>query len=238
MTVTNAVKALVFDVFGTCVDWRGSVIAEGAALSARTGLKVDWAAFADAWRAEYQPSMQRVRSGGRPWTVLDILHRESLEKLVDRFGLSSLSAAERDHLNLVWHRLQPWPDTVPGLTRLKRRYLVMPLSNGNFVLLAEMAKSAGLPWDGVLSAELFRHYKPQPAAYLGAVELLGLEPGQVMMVAAHNDDLKAAATVGLRTGFVCRPAEHGPGQTTDLGPTGDWDVTADHFLDLADKLGA
>lgn len=232
------VRALVFDVFGTCVDWRGSIIAEGTDLSARTGLAVDWAAFADAWRAEYQPSMQRVRSGGRPWTVLDTLHRESLALLTERFGLSGLSAAALEHLNMIWHRLRPWPDTVPGLARLRDRFLVLPLSNGNFVLLVELAKHAGLPWDGVLSAELFRHYKPQPAAYLGAVELLGLAAGEVMMVAAHNDDLRAAAAVGLRTGFVCRPGEHGPGQTADLAPTGAWDVVADSFLDLAAKLGA
>ena len=158
-------KALIFDVFGTCVDWRGSIIAEGRALDRRWGTAVDWPALADAWRGRYQPALDEVRSGRRPWTILDVLHRESLDALAPSFGLDKLDEAQRDHLNRVWHRLTPWPDTVAGLTRLKRRFVIGPLSNGNFALLTNMAKHAGLPWDTVLSAELFGHYKPDAEVY-------------------------------------------------------------------------
>jgi len=232
------IRALLFDVFGTCVDWRTSIIREIEAVARRKGVTVDAAAFADAWRGNYQPSLEQVRSGRRPWTILDVLHRETLDMLLPRFGLGMLSEAERADLNRAWHRLDPWPDTVAGLTRLKAKYIITPLSNGNFALLLNMAKRAGLPWDAILSAETSHAYKPLPESYLNAVAMLGLTPDEVMMVAAHNDDLRAAARNGLKTGFVPRPTEYGPGQTTDLVPEEDWTVVACDFVDLAEKLGA
>lgn len=238
MSSAPTVRALIFDVFGTCVDWRSGVIRDGEALGARLGVKLDWAAFADAWRANYQPSMEEVRLGHRPWTVLDVLHRETLDGLLGRFGVTGLSESDIDAFNRVWHRLDPWPDVVPGLTRLKAKYIIGPLSNGNFALLTNMAKRAGLPWDVNLSCEVMRAYKPLPASYEGAVRLLGLALEQVMMVAAHNDDLRAAHALGLRTAFVARPREHGPRQTRDLAPEQAWDIVAGDFLELADRLGA
>jgi 2-haloacid dehalogenase len=221
------VEALVFDVFGTVVDWRGSLI------RALTGLVPDPAALADRWRGEYRPSMDRVRRGELPWTNLDELHRESLARLAG----DTLDAASRERLVQAWHRLEPWPDSAPGIARLKRRYIVATLSNGNVGLLVDLAKYAGLPWDMVLSAELFRHYKPDPEVYRGAAALLGRRPDSVMLVAAHNSDLAAARREGLRTAFVPRPTEHGPGQTSDLAPEQDWDVVASSIEALAEKLG-
>jgi 2-haloacid dehalogenase len=233
----STVKALTFDVFGTVVDWRSSITREGEALAGRLGIQgVDWAAFATAWRAKYQPSMTRVRNGERPWTKLDDLHRESLEDTLTEFGVTGLSEGEKDNLNRAWHRLDPWPDSVPGLTRLKQRYTLATLSNGNVALMVNMAKRAGLPWDAILGAEVARHYKPQPECYLTTAALLGLEPEQCMMVAAHNNDLKAATSLGFRAAFVPRPTEHGLGQTTDLSAAQDWDVVAESFEDLAGKL--
>jgi 2-haloacid dehalogenase len=232
-------KLLLFDVFGTCVDWRAGVIREGEALARRRGLTgVDWAALADAWRGQYQPRMETVRSGGRPWVPLDVLHREALDDLLPAFGLGDLPESERAELTLAWHRLDPWPDVVPGLQRLQARFVVAPCSNGNIALLLHMAKRAGLPWDVILGAEIARVYKPQPEAYLRSVAAAGAEPGDTMMVAAHNADLRAAAACGLRTAFVPRPEEHGPGQIGDLAPEQPWDVVARDFLDLADRLGA
>ncbi len=231
------VKALIFDVFGTVVDWRGSLIAELAAFGTARGIAADWPALVDAWRGAYVPSMDRVRHGARPWVILDTLHRETLDRLLDEFGIAGLDDATRASLNRLWHRLRPWPDAVAGLTRLRRRFVIAPLSNGNLALLTNMAKHAGLPWDAVFGADLFRHYKPDPETYLGACTLLDLPPGQVMMVAAHNGDLAAAHALGLATGFVPRPAEHGPGQTRDLTPEGKWDVVAPDFAALAGKLG-
>ncbi len=233
----TAIKALTFDVFGTVVDWRSSLIREGEALGRARGLTVDWAKFADAWRGLYQPSLERVRTGSLPWTKLDDLHRAALDRLLIDFQISGLAEAEIDHLNRAWHRLDPWPDTVAGLTRLKRRFVLATLSNGNVALIVNMARHARLPWDAVLGAEVARHYKPQPQAYLTTAALLGLTPGQCLMVAAHNGDLTAASGVGFRTAFVPRPAEHGPGQTRDVKPARDWDVVADSFVDLAAKLG-
>ncbi len=231
------IKALTFDVFGTVVDWRGSVIREGERLGREKNLDVDWSAFADAWRGRYKPSMQRVRTGEVPWTNLDALHRASLEGLLEEFGISGLAEEEKDHLNRVWHQLDPWPDSVDGLARLKRRYIIAPLSNGNVALLTNMAKQAGLPWDLILSAELARHYKPDREAYLTSVELLGLRPEQVMMVAAHPDDLHAAADAGLRTAYVHRPHEFGPGAEPEpQEPV--FDYAATDFTDLAEQLGA
>jgi len=238
MIKPESVKALLFDVFGTCVDWRGSIIKEGPERHKKISKGFDWPAFADAWRALYQPAMERVRAGARPFANLDKLHRESLETLAKQFKLDHLAKADMMELNRAWHRLDPWPDTVAGLTRLKAKYTIAPLSNGNVALLNNMAKRAGLPWDLILSTELTRKYKPQPEAYLGAVSLLGLGPGEAMMVAAHNGDLAAASALGLRTAFVPRPREHGPGQKSDLTPERPWDVVAPDFNALADALGA
>lgn len=231
------VKALLFDVFGTVVDWRTSIIRELEALGSANGLSGDWAAFTDDWRKLYQPSMEDVRSGRRAWTILDVLHRESLEKLLAKYNITGLTEAEKDHINNVWHRLSPWPDSVAGLRRLKTRYLIGTLSNGNVGLLAWMAKNAGLPWDVILGAETSRAYKPLPEAYTRAAAMLGLQPGQVMLVAAHNRDLAAAAAQGFATAFVARPTEYGPGQTADLKAERDWNVVADSFTGLADALG-
>lgn len=205
------IRALTFDVFGTVVDWRSSVIAEGQALGARTGLHADWPALADAWRKGYFASMARVARGEQAWDTIDALHRQELDALLPAFGLAGLAEAERAQFNTVWHRLGPWPDTVAGLVRLKRGLVITTLSNGNLSLLVNMARHAGLPWDAVLTAELFGRFKPDPAVYLGAAKLLGLAPGQVMMVAAHPFDLVAAQRAGLKTAYVPRPAEYGQG---------------------------
>jgi len=240
MTATPlAVRALVFDVFGTVVDWRSAIVRDGRALTAAKGLAVDWEAFADAWRAGYQPAMQRVRGGEVGWTTIDRLHREILDALLPRFGLSGLDERERDALNRVWHRLDPWPDAVAGLARLKRSFTIATLSNGNVSLLVDMAKRAGLPWDTVLSAELFGHYKPDREVYPGAARVLDVAPAELLMVAAHPSDLAAAARAGLRTAYVPRPLEYGPGGGLREAP-GDqtFDVVAADFGVLADRLGA
>ncbi len=230
-----APAALVFDVFGTVVDWRSTIIREGEELGREKNLDVDWAAFADAWRSRYAPSMDRVRSGEIPWTKLDDLHRASLEELIEEFGVEGLSGEERDHLNRVWHRLEPWPDAVEGLRRLKRRHLIAPLSNGNVALLVNLAKRGELPWDLILSAELVRHYKPDPETYLMAPDLLDLRPEDVMMVAAHPSDLRAASESGLKTAYVPRPLEFGPGKEADP-PDPNFDLVASDFVELDRKL--
>jgi 2-haloacid dehalogenase len=232
----SAIKALTFDVFGTVVDWRGSIIREGMKFGTQHGMAVDWGAFADAWRAGYRPAMDRVRRGELPWTNLDALHRMRLEELLSQFGITGLSEADKDHLNRVWHRLDAWPDAVEGLTRLRRRFVLATLSNGNVALLTNMAKHAGLPWDCILSAELAKHYKPDPETYQMAADLLGLPTAQVMMVAAHKDDLRAAQRVGLKAAFVARPLEHGPERQPDITPDPAF-VYASDFNDLAGKLG-
>ena len=234
------VRALLFDTFGTVVDWRGSIIAEGQALGRAKGIDIDWAQFADRWRSGYVPAMDRVRNNEMPWTKLDDLHRMLLEQLLKEFKIKGLSEQEKDHLNCVWHRLKPWPDTVPGLTRLKAKFTIAPCSNGNVALLNNMAKYSGLPWDLILGAELARHYKPDREAYLTSVSLLGLKPGQVMMCACHLGDLRAAREFGLRTGFIHRPDEYGENglQQADEAGQGDFDVVAKDILDLAGKLGA
>jgi len=233
----SAVKALTFDVFGTVVDWRGSLIRDGMAFNAARGLSVDWARFADEWRAGYAPSMDRVRRGELPWTNIDALHRMVLDTLLEKYRITDLSEADKEHLNRVWHRLTAWPDAVAGLTRLRARYVLATLSNGNVALLTNMAKYAGLPWDCILSGELMKHYKPDPEVYQTAASLLGLRPEQVMMVAAHKGDLRAAQAVGLQTAFVPRPMEHGPGRTPDLTPDPAFTVHAVDFNDLAAQLG-
>ena len=236
MTAKTQVQALLFDVFGTVVDWRGSIIEELTRFGAEKGATADWAAFTDDWRGLYQPAMDEVRSGRRAWTILDVLHRESLDKLLAKYGIAGLSEAEKDHVNRVWHRLKPWPDAVPGLTRLKSRYIIGTLSNGNVGLLTRLAKNAGLPWDVILGAETARVYKPLPQAYLANVALLNLEPAQVMLVAAHNGDLAAAAAVGLRTAFVTRPQEYGPHESRDFKAEREWDVVCASFTELADAM--
>jgi 2-haloacid dehalogenase len=234
----QSVKALVFDVFGTVVDWRSSIAREVDELARRKGLKVDGVAFADAWRAGYGPSMNRVRKGELPWTKLDRLHRMMLDTLVEKFGIRNLSEAETDALNRGWHRLKPWPDSVAGLTRLKSKFIIAPLSNGNISLMTNMAKHAGLPWDCILGAELARRYKPDPAVYQSAADFLDLAPGEVMMVAAHSGDLVAAGRVGLKTAFVPRPLEFGPQGKAELKAASAVDITATDFNDLARQLGA
>ena len=236
MTAPLALRALVFDVFGTVVDYRGTIIREGEQLNHEKGLQVDWAAFADAWRGQYRPNMERVMQQELPWTNLDGLHRMALDELLTKFGITGLNEDEKAHLNKVWHRLQPWPDAISGLTRLKQHYTLGTLSNGNVGLLVDMAKYSNLPWDVIFSAELVKAYKPDPRAYQMTYELLGLQPQQVMLVAAHADDLHAAQKVGLKAGFVARPLEHGPDKTPEPLPEGMFDIVASDFEDLARQL--
>ena len=228
------VKALLFDVFGTVVDWRGSLIAEGL----EWNREVDWAQFADRWRAGYKPAMEKVRSGKMTWANLDSLHRLILDEVLKEFGIAGLSEEEKERWNRVWHSLKPWPDSVGGLKRLRTQYMIAPLSNGNVALLANMAKNAGLPWDLILSAELARHYKPDAEAYLTAVNLLGLKPEDAMMCAAHRSDLMAARECGLHTAFIYRPEEFGGMREADKAEPGEFDVVANDLVDLAAKLGA
>ena len=232
------VKALVFDTFGTVVDWRSSVAGEVQALAARKGVALDAAKFADAWRAGYGPSMNRVRSGELPWTKLDALHRMILDRVLADFKLTGLSDEEKDTLNHAWHRLAPWPDAVAGLTRLKKKYIIAPLSNGNISLMTNLAKHGGLPWDVILGAELARHYKPDREVYQSAADILDLKPSDVMMVAAHLGDLRAARQVGLRTAFVTRPKEFGPEGKPDLKGDASVELSATDFNDLARQMGA
>jgi 2-haloacid dehalogenase len=235
---STSIKALVFDTFGTVVDWRTSVTQEVAALAKRKGFAVDGATFADAWRAQYGPMMDRVRHREIPWTKLDDLHRMILDKLLVDFKMTGLSEVEIDTLNRAWHRLRPWPDAVSGLTRLKRKFIIAPLSNGNISLMTDLAKYAGLPWDCILGAELVRHYKPDPEVYLSAAEILDLKPAEVMMVAAHLRDLGPAKALGLSTAFVARPLEYGPKGKPDLIADASVDIPAKDFNDLAGQLGA
>jgi 2-haloacid dehalogenase len=236
-----AVRALVFDVFGTVVDWRGGVAREAAPfLERHRATNADPLNFADAWRRGYAPAMEEVRSGRRPFTRLDVLHLENLIAILPEYGIdpARVPPSERDALNLAWHRLDPWPDVVAGLERLKPRYILAPLSNGNIILMLDMAKRAGLPWDAILGAEIVQTYKPAPRAYLGTAEVLAMRPDELCLVAAHNSDLAAARSCGLRTIFVPRLQEHGPAQTIDLRAEQDWDLLAEDFVDLATKLGA
>jgi 2-haloacid dehalogenase len=233
-------ETLVFDVFGTVVDWRTGVARDLRGFFERHGAPgVDAHAVADAWRRRYQPAMEECRSGRRPFTRLDVLHRENLDAVLVEAGLDTraIAPAELDDLNRAWHRLDPWPDSVPGLLRLKSRFVIAPLSNGNIALLLNMAKRAGLPWDAILGAEVAGAYKPRPEAYLRTADILGLRPERMCLVAAHNDDLRAARGCGLGTAFVRRATEHGPQQAIDLVPTERWDVVAADFLDLATQLG-
>lgn len=239
MTVPT-VDALVFDVFGTVVDWRSGVIREGERIGESKDFTVDWAAFADAWREEYGPSLNRVRRGEIPWRNLDALHRESLEELLDRFSVEDLTETEIRQLNRAWHRLDPWPDAIPGLQRLKPHYVIAPLSNGHVRLLTNMAKRAGISWDLILSAELSEHYKPDEEVYLTAVDLLDLEADEVMMIAAHEDDLDASHDAGLHTAYVHRPLEWGSDTADSAEKPHEtaYDIVADDFVELAEHLDA
>jgi 2-haloacid dehalogenase len=232
----HEIRAIVFDTFGTLVDWRTSLIGELTAFGAGRGIAADWTGLVDAWRGAYVPSMDRVRRGEVPWTKLDDLHRTSLDALVVQFGIAGLTEADLHHINLGWHRLKPWPDVVAGLHRLHDRFMLGPLSNGNVSLLIDLARHAGLPFDMVFSAEVFGHYKPDPETYLGACRLLSLEPHQVMLCAAHNNDLAAAQSHGLRTAFVARPTEYGPHQKVDFAATGPWDFVVRDLGELAEQL--
>ena len=232
-------KALVFDTFGTIVDWRSSVIAEGMAWGKAKGLKIDWAQFADRWRLGYRPAMDKVRKGQIPWTRLDDLHRMILEDLLKEYKIQGLSEEEKASWTHVWRRLKPWPDSVEGLTRLKKKYIIAPLSNGNIALMANLAKFGGLPWDTILGSELVQHYKPDREVYVSAAHYLDLKPEEVMMVAAHVTDLKAAGSCGLRTGFIYRPNEFGNGSAgvPDKAQPDDYDVVSVSAIDLAQQLG-
>lgn len=234
--VSWGVKVLLFDTFGTLVDWRTSLITELTEFAQEKGWRFSVADLVDRWRAAYQPMLDCVRSGKLPWTDLDALHRSALTELLPDFHSPGLTEAEIDQLTLAWHRLSPWPDSVPGLTRLKRKFILAPLSNGNFSLLVDLSKFAGLPWDAILGADLFKHYKPDPETYLGACDLLKKSPADVMLVAAHNYDLRAAQDLGLKTAFVARPTEYGPLQSKDFGPEGSWDFVARDMVELAGLL--
>ena len=232
----HTIKALFFDVFGTLVDWRTSIAREAQASLAPLGYSLDWLAFADAWRGEYQPAMEEIRSGRQPFCKLDMLHRGNLERVLPRFGVSGLSEEAMAHLNLAWHRLDAWPDTAPGLTRLKRQFRIAPVSNGNISLMVDLARRNGIPWDAILGSEIAGGFKPQPRVYLAACEALDLSPGECMMTAAHSRDLAAAAKLGLRTAHIARPNEHGAGKG-EPAPTVPVDYAAASAEDLAGKLG-
>jgi 2-haloacid dehalogenase len=234
----SRVRALVFDVFGTVVDWRASIAGEVARVAERHDLAIDGGTFADAWRAGYQPAMRRVASGARPWATIDVLNREILDTLLPRFGLEGLDERERAHLNFAWHRLDPWPDSVAGLQRLKRRWPIATLSNGNVSLLVALARHGGLPWDTVLSAELIEKYKPDLAVYRMAARLLGIADGELVLVAAHPSDLDAAREAGLMTAYVARPLEYGREHRGEAVVPGRFDWQARDFADLASQLGA
>ena len=233
----NNIKALVFDVFGTVVDWRTSIASEAKQCLSKKGYELDWVLFADSWRAKYQPAMERVRTGGRGFVRLDILHMENLIEVLKDFDIKSVTETELNYLNRAWHRLLPWSDSVPGLLRLKKKFIIGTMSNGNVALMVNMAKNGGLPWDVILGAEPAQAYKPEPQTYLTGVDWLNLKPSEVLMCAAHNADLVAAGTQGLKTAFIARPTEYGPNQKHDFEAEHDFDYISENMLDLADKLG-
>lgn len=237
MTNHAEIKALVFDVFGTIVDWRRGIAREAEPFLRRYAPGLDAFDFADAWYREYFPSMAEIRNGRRPYVRLDVLHRENLIRVLTDSGIAGVSDLEIDQLNLAWHRLDPWPDAVEALHSLKRDFIIAPLSNGNIRLMVDMAKYAGLPWDAILGADVVRAYKPSPEVYLQTVDILGLEPAELCFVAAHNADLAAARRLGLTTAFVVRSNEHGPHQKTDLKAEDAWDFIVDDLNQLARRLG-
>ena len=230
------IKALLFDVFGTVVDWRSSVISECNKLEKETGVSGNWEKLTDMWRQKYAPSMDEVRNGKRDWVILDTLHKESLISILKDLEIHGLSEKDIDHLNKAWHRLHPWPDSVKGLKLLKQSFSISTLSNGGTNLLSNMANYSNLPWDNIFSAETFMHYKPDPETYLGAVKKLKLKKEEVMLVAAHNNDLLAAKQYGLKTAFVLRATEYGPNQDFDLEADKDIDISSSNFIELSDKL--
>ncbi len=233
----SAIRLIIFDTFGTVVDWRGSIIRDLSHWGADQGIAIDWADMALRWRGQYKPQMERVRSGEIAWTNLDALHSEALSHVLTEMNVPALTPAQHVYVNHVWHRLEPWDDLISGLTRLKAKYVIGSLSNGNVALLVNMAKHAGLPWDFIFSCELFRRYKPDAETYLGACNLMDIEPSRVMMCASHNDDLVAARALGLKTAFIPRPTEYGPNQKSDLVAEDDWDVVATSIEDLAGFMG-
>jgi len=230
-------KALLFDVFGTVVDWRGSIASDMQKFGAQHGIEQDWQQFALDWRSLYEPAMEAIRSGNRGYVKLDVLHRENLLTLLPRYGLENLSESAIDELNRVWHRLQPWADTLPGIYRLKRNFILASLSNGNIALMINLARHNHLPWDTILGSEPTRAYKPQPDVYLKSIEMLDLQPGECIMVAAHNSDLRAARSLGLQTAYINRPYEYGPAQTQDFEAEEQWDFCGDTMTDIAKLLG-
>ena len=238
MTDPSMLRALAFDVFGTTVDWCSGIAREAEALLAPKGHRLDWTAFANRWRSEYQPAMEAVRSGKRGYVVMDRLHRDMLEPALAEFGVTGLSDGEKDRFAHAWRRLDPWPDTVAGMARLKKRFTLVACSNANIALAVEMAKRGGLPWDVILGSEFAKTYKPMPQIYDGVAQALQIEPAQVMMVACHVWDLDAAKARGLKTGFVARPSEYGPGKGGKAPSIGAYDVVAQDFGDLANQLGA
>jgi 2-haloacid dehalogenase len=231
----HEIKALLFDVFGTLVDWRGSIAREAQAILGPRGITLDWPTFADAWRDQYQPSMDEVRSGRQPFCKLDILHRRNLDAILPRFGLEALDDATRMQLNLAWHRLDAWPDSAPGLVRLREAYRLAPCSNGNVALMVDLARHNGFPWDAILGAEFAHDYKPKPVVYRSAMEAFDCGPGEAMMVAAHTSDLVAAAQCGLRTAFVARPHEYGEDRG-ERAPGANVDVSVSSIIELAERL--
>ncbi len=233
----SEIKALLFDVFGTVVDWRRSITTEMRRFGEEQGIDQDWEQFALDWRALYQPAMEGIRSGERGYVKLDQLHRENLQQLLLAYGLEALTKAQLDHINRAWHRLQPWADTLPGMNRLKKDYVLASVSNGNVALLVNMAKHSAIPWDMILGSETAQGYKPQDRVYLHSAQMLGLEPAQCMMVAAHNDDLRAARALGFKTAYINRPNEYGEGQVNDLKADQTWDIVGEYMTDIADALG-
>ncbi len=235
--MSSHLKAILFDTFGTVVDWRSSITADFRAFGKRKAIDIPWETFIDEWKTAYKPGMDAVRGGVWPWTRVENIYRPKLDAILFKYGIDTLTEDDKIYLNRAWHRLNPWPDSIAGLTRLKKRYVISTLSNGDVDCLVNMAKHAGLPWDVILCAEVFRHYKPDPEVYLGAIEFLNLKPHEIMLVAAHNYDLLAARSHGMLTGFVPRPTEYGPNQTTDLEAAEDWDIVVSDFGGLADALG-
>ena len=230
-------RAILFDVFGTLVDWRSSIIAGLERFGALRGLTADWADITDSWRRAYRPAMDRVRRGAIPWTILDDLHRDALIEIARRHNLPPLTDADCTQLVQLWHQLDPWPDSSAGLARLKTKFIIGPLSNGHLALQINLAKRNHFPWDVTFGSDLFQHYKPDPTVYLAACDLLSLQPNQIMLAAAHNDDLAAAASLGLQTAFITRPTEFGPTPTHHATPNGNWTLITTSTTDLATQLG-